>query len=89
MSRRIEKINALILQNLTEILFFEFPGVMIPILSVITSGDLSNSKIFVDLSNLDLKFETLVARKNKLRFDLAQKIELRKIPDLEFIDCSK
>ncbi|TSC95309.1 MAG: hypothetical protein Athens101428_37 [Candidatus Berkelbacteria bacterium Athens1014_28] len=89
MSRRIEKINELILHNLSEILFFEYPGNMITILSVFTSPDLSSAKIFVNLSDSILKFETLNANTKHLRYILAQKISLRKTPELIFIDCSE
>jgi len=86
MSHRLEKINELILQQLTMLIRDDFPGEIITINFVFTNTDLSESKIYLDIaSGNDRVFTELVANSNEYRRALAEKLFLRKMPKLTFI----
>ena len=83
---RIEKINELIKNELSPILQSDFPGEIIVINFVATATDLSEAKIFLEISP-DQRGIFAQINKNswKYRRLLAKKLFLRKMPCLTFI----
>jgi len=91
-SHRIERINQLIRQEISELLQREVKdprlSQFIAVTEVVTSADLRHAKVFVSfISNEQQKQEALDAlagAANFLRKEMAHKLRLRHIPELEF-----
>ncbi len=89
MSHRIEKINELILQQLSQIIQREFFGHfgIISINAVHTSPDIKNAKVYVsvlDKSESNKIINQLQKKSGYLEHRLIKKLTLRLIPKLEF-----
>lgn len=92
MSHRIEKINNLIRQEISELLQRQVKdprlGTFIAVTEVSTSPDLKSAKVFVSrISNQEEKEETmqaLEAAAGFLRKSLMKNLRLRRVPDLHF-----
>lgn len=92
MSHRIEKINNLIRQEISELLQRQVKdprlGTFIAVTEVSTSPDLKSAKVFVSrISNQEEKEETmqaLEAAAGFLRKSLMKNLRLRRVPDLYF-----
>ncbi len=92
MSHRIERVNQLIRQEISELLQREIKDPrlsnFIAVTEVVTSPDLKYAKVFISfISNQQQKQEALDAltgASNFLRKEMAKKIRLRRIPELSF-----
>ena len=92
MSHRIERINNLIRQEISELLQRQVKdprlGTFIAVTEVSTSPDLKFAKVFVSrISNQEEKEETmqaLEAAAGFLRKSLMKNLRLRRVPDLHF-----
>ncbi len=92
MSHRIERINNLIRQEISELLQRQVKdprlGTFIAVTEVSTSPDLKSAKVFVSrISNQAEKEETmqaLEAAAGFLRKSLMKNLRLRRVPDLHF-----
>ena len=92
MSYRIERINNLIRQEISELLQRQVKdprlGTFIAVTEVSTSPDLKSAKVFVSrISNQEEKEETmqaLEAAAGFLRKSLMKNLRLRRVPDLHF-----
>lgn len=89
MNRRIFKINELLQQELSQLIYDEFSEKygIITVNRVDTSPDLENSKIFLGLIGKG-NSESLIKEINKSQFEfrilLGKKIHLRKMPNFQF-----
>lgn len=85
MNQRIDKINELIKQQLSELIFTDFPDEIVSINFIYTTNDLSDSKIFVSVaSGHESVYSALRTQSGKYRKILANKLYLRKMPRLLF-----
>jgi len=91
-SHRIERVNQLIRQEISELLQREIKdprlSQFIAVTEVVTSPDLRHAKVFISfISNPQQKKEALDAlsgASNFLRKEMAKKLRLRRIPELSF-----
>lgn len=90
-SLKIERINSSIQREISYILLNEVKDSNIKFVTVTavkTANDLGYSKIYITTLKEDLKGETMKALKSAkgfIRSELANRIDVRHIPDLEFI----
>lgn len=92
MSHRIERVNQLIRQEISELLQREIKDPrlsnFIAVTEVATSPDLRHAKVFISfISNQQQKqdaLDALTGAANFLRKEMAKKIRLRRIPELSF-----
>lgn len=89
MSHRIEKINELIMQQLSQIIQKEFFGCfgIISINVVHTSPDIKNAKVYIsvlDKSESNKVIDQLQKKSAYLEHCLIKKLTLRHVPKLEF-----
>lgn len=92
MSHRIERVNNLIRQEISELLQRQVKdprlGTFVAVTDVVTSPDLRHAKVFVScISSKEEKQETLSALAGASRFfrkELAKNLRLRRIPELSF-----
>jgi len=92
MSHRIERVNNLIRQEISELLRRQVKdprlGTFVAVTEVVTSPDLRHAKIFVScISSKEEKQETLNALSGASRYfrkELAKNLRLRRIPELSF-----
>jgi len=92
MSHRIERVNNLIRQEISELLQRQVKdprlSTFVAVTEVVTSPDLRHAKVFVScISSKEEKRETLVALAGATRFfrkELAKNLRLRRIPELSF-----
>ena len=91
MNIKIERINHMIMEEVSKILMLEVKDDDIKFVTVTdcdTSNDLSYCKIYVTVLEQEKKDETLKALNNAssfIRGELAKRIEIRHIPELKFI----
>lgn len=91
MNIKIERINHMIMEEVSKILMLEVKDDDIKFVTVTdcdTSNDLSYCKIYVTVLEQEKKEETLKALNNAssfIRGELAKRIEIRHIPELKFI----
>jgi len=91
-SHRIERVNQLIRQEISELLQREIKDPrldqFIAVTEVVTSADLRHAKVFISfISNQQQKQEALDAlagAANFFRKEMARKLRLRHIPELDF-----
>ena len=92
MAHRIERLNNLIRQEISELLQRQVKdprlGTFLTVTAVATSPDLKYAKVFVSrMSGKEEKQETLSALAGAARFfrkELAKQLKLRRIPELSF-----
>jgi len=92
MAHRIERVNSLIRQEISELLRRQVKdprlGNLIAITDVSTSSDLRHARVFVSrIGNEEEKQETLTvlaAASGFFRNELAKRLRLRRIPELSF-----
>ena len=92
MSHRIERVNNLIRQEISELLQRQVKDprldTFVAVTEVVTSPDLRHAKVFVScISSKEKKQETLSALAGASRFfrkELAKNLRLRRIPELSF-----
>ena len=92
MAHRIERINHLIRQEISELLQRQVKdprlGNFIAVTEVATSPDLRHAKVFVSCISSDEKkqeiLSTLAVASNFLRNELTRRLKLRRIPELSF-----
>ena len=90
MNIKIERINHMIMEEVSKILMLEVKDDDIKFVTVTdcdTSNDLSHCKIYVTVLEQEKKEETLKALNNAssfIRGELAKRIEIRHIPELKF-----
>ena len=92
MTHRIERVNSLIRQEMSELLRRQVKdprlGNFITVTEVSTSSDLKYAKIFISrIGNEEEKQETLnvlTAASGFFRNELARRLKLRRIPELSF-----
>jgi len=92
MAHRIERVNSLIRQEISELLRRQVKdprlGNLIAITDVSTSSDLRHARVFVSrIGNEEEKQETLsvlAAASGFFRNELAKRLRLRRIPELSF-----
>ena len=92
MSKRIKQINGEIQRYLSEIITYDLKnpaiaGGIISVVKVDTTNDLSLSKIYLSVFNKQQEEEVLNQIKHSatyIRKELAQKLDIRKVPYLEF-----
>ena len=91
MNVKIERINHLIMEEISKILMLDVKDEDIKFVTVTdcdTSTDLSYCKVYVTVLEQEKKDETLKALNNAssfIRGELAKRIEIRHIPELKFI----
>lgn len=91
MSMKIERVNNSILRELSYILANEIKDQnirFVTVTSVKTTNDLSFAKVYVTVLKEEFKNETLKSLKKAkgfIRKELATRVDLRHIPELEFI----
>lgn len=91
MNIKIERINHMIMEEVSKILMLEVKDEDIKFVTVTdcdTSNDLSYCKVYVTVLEQQKKEETLKALNNAssfIRGELAKRIEIRHIPELKFI----
>ena len=91
MASRKERVPALILKNISEIIQFEVKSKSIGFVTVTdveVSNDLSHAKVFVTFlgqGNVKDRLEALERTKGFIRSSLAKKMDTRKVPELHFI----
>ena len=91
MNIKIERINHMIMEEISKILTLEVKDEDIKFVTVTdcdTSSDLSYCKVYVTVLEQEKKDETLKALNNAssfIRGELAKRIEIRHIPELKFI----
>lgn len=91
MSLKIERLNKLIMQEVSMILETEIKDQdikFVTVTAVKTTSDLSYSKIYVTILNDERRKETMKALNNAsgfVRKILADRIEVRHIPKIEFV----
>ena len=91
MNIKIERINHMIMEEVSKILMLEVKDENIKFVTVTdcdTSNDLSYCKVYVTVLEQEKKEETLKALNNAsgfIRGELAKRIEIRNIPELKFI----
>ena len=91
MTRRIERVNNLIRQEISELLQRQIKdprlGSFVAITEVSTSSDLKYAKIFISCIGGEERQETLsvlAAASGFFRKELARRLRLRRIPELSF-----
>ena len=92
MTHRIERVNNLIRQEISELLRRQVKdprlGTFVAVTAVVTSPDLRRAKVFVSgISSKEEKQETLNALTGASRYfrkELAKNLRLRRIPELSF-----
>ena len=88
---KLERINNNILRELSYILANDVADKNIKYVTVTavkTSNDLSYAKVYITILNEEYKSDTLKALKSAkgyIKKELAHRIELRQIPDLDFV----
>ena len=88
---KLERINNNILRELSYILANDVADhnlKYVTVTAVKTSNDLSYAKVYITLLDEDAKTDTLKSLKSAkgyIKKELAHKIELRQIPDLDFV----
>ncbi len=91
MANRKERVPALILKNISEILQFEVKNKTIGFVTVTdvdVSSDFSHAKVYVsflDKGGHAERLEALERTKGFIRSSLARKMDIRKVPELHFI----
>lgn len=91
MNIKIERINHMIMEEVSKILMLEVKDERFKFVTVTdcdTSNDLSYCKIYVTVLEQEKRDETLKALNNAsgfIRGELAKRIEIRNIPELKFI----
>ena len=91
MNIKIERINHMIMEEISKILMLEVKDEDIKFVTVTdcdTSNDLSYCKVYVTVLEQEKRDETLKALNNAssfIRGELAKRIEIRHIPELKFI----
>ncbi|KFF41449.1 MAG: 30S ribosome-binding factor RbfA [Candidatus Atelocyanobacterium thalassa] len=92
-SRRVSRISSLIKREISNMLLFDIKddrvgAGMISITNVYLSGDLQHVKIFVSIYGTEeLQLETMQGLRSSegyVRKELAQRIRLRRAPDVQF-----
>ena len=92
-NRRIEKVSSLLKKEISLILNNDLNDNLIlenlvSVTKIELSGDLQHSKVFISTSAEEkikqLILENLNSAKNKIRFLLSQRVQMRRIPDLVF-----
>lgn len=90
MANRKERVPALILKNISEIIQYEVKSKSIGFVTVTdvdVSNDFSHAKVYVSFLGVGNKEERLAAlerTKGFIRSSLAQKMDIRKVPELHF-----
>lgn len=92
MSHRIERVNQLIRQEISELLHLEIKdprlSSFISVTEVVTSQDLKHARVYISfISNQQEKqaaLDALAGASNFLRKEMARKLRLRRIPELSF-----
>ena len=91
MAHRIERVNSLIRQEISELLHRQVKdprlGNLIIITEVSTSADLKHAKVFVSRIGREEKAETLsvlAAASGFFRRELSKRLKLRNVPELNF-----
>lgn len=91
MASRKERVPALILKNISEIIQFEVKSKSIGFVTVTdvdVSNDLSHAKVYVTFlgqGNTQARLEALDRTKGFIRSCLAKRMDTRKVPELHFI----
>ena len=91
MNIKIERINHMIMEEVSKILMLEVKDERFKFVTVTdcdTSNDLSYCKVYVTVLEQEKRDETLKALNNAsgfIRGELAKRIEIRHIPELKFI----
>ena len=92
MSRRIERVNSLIRQEICELLQRQVKdprlGGFVTVTQVSTSGDLRHAKVFFSIMGSEDEkgevLEALTAASGFLRKEMSNRLELRRCPELSF-----
>ena len=91
MSMKIERVNNSILKEVSYILANEIKDHninFVTVTSVKTTNDLSFAKVYITVLNEQYKTETLKSLKKAkgfIRRELASRLEIRHVPELEFV----
>ncbi len=91
MASRKDRVPALILKNISEIIQFEVKSKSIGFVTVTdvdVSNDFSHAKVYVTFlgqGNVNSRLEALERTKGFIRSSLAKKMDIRKVPELHFI----
>ena len=92
-NRRIEKVSSLLKKEISLILMNDLNDNLIlenfvSVTKIELSGDLQHSKVFISTSAEEeikkLILKSLNSAKNRIRFLLGQRVQMRRIPDLVF-----
>ena len=91
MASKIERIQTLIMRNISEIIQFELrnPNLgFISIPEVKVSKDFSHAKVYVSfIKEEDIKEGMKILEKSKgfIRSELAQRLDIRRVPEISFV----
>ncbi len=89
-SHKMERVNEAIKRALSEIFLEELPpetGNMITVLRVDTTKDLSKAEVYISsLKDTEEIVNELNKKSGYIRYLLGQKIKIRKLPELHFIN---
>ena len=91
MGSKIERIQTLIMRNISEIIQFELrnPNLgFISIPEVKVSKDFSHAKVYVSfIKEEDIKEGMKILEKSKgfIRSELAQRLDIRRVPEISFV----
>jgi len=83
MSYRIERVNELIKEQLTELVHADFPDEIISINFINTSADLSQAKIFFSVaSERESVYKAVISNSWRYWKVMSKKIKIRRLPKL-------
>jgi ribosome-binding factor A len=86
MSYRIERVNELIKEQLTELIHADFPDEIVSINFINTASDLSQSKIFFSVvSERATTYKEVISCSWKYWKAMSKKIKIRRLPKLILI----
>ena len=86
MNKSLEKINSQISYHLSFYFQKEFPNIICSVVNVDTYADLSVSNIFISELEDDDSFINILNDESKtIRYSIAKKLNIRKMPELRFI----
>ena len=88
MPKRTDKLDSLLMKEISNIIQFDLnnPEIgFVTVSEVRVSPDLSKAKVYVSFFGKNYEVAVLKKSKGYIKSELAKRLNMRKIPDLEFI----
>lgn len=85
---RVDKLDSLLLKEISSIIEFDLnnPEIgFVTVSEVRVLPDLSKAKVYVSFFGKNYKIAALKKAKGYIKSELAKRLKLRKIPDIEFV----